>query len=216
MLLKGATVLGTPEACLIVSKSGRLLSMVGRPPRFVFEEAFKLAQTGAELLCEPASVEQVVKMLGKPGRPATIHATNRGRVHRYRRELGDVRLLTRADKLSHVPAPLRREIEEASIEVPVAGAFAEGRAVAFCYPGAITETLWDVSIDTLSRYRGRGLAASAFYRMYDHLRPNGLLPVWGAFDDNRASLGLARKLGFRPVGSLFVFEVSPPACPRAG
>ena len=70
MLLKGAIVLGAPEACLIVSRSSRLLSMVGSPARTVFEEALGLARPGAELLCERTAVEHVVAMLGKPGRPA--------------------------------------------------------------------------------------------------------------------------------------------------
>jgi RimJ/RimL family protein N-acetyltransferase len=31
-------------------------------------------------------------------------------------------------------------------------------------------------------------------------------PVWGAVESNRASLGLAAKLGFRPVDTLFLFS----------
>ena len=34
-------------------------------------------------------------------------------------------------------------------DTPIAAAFDGGSAVAFCYAGSITETLWDVSIDTL-------------------------------------------------------------------
>lgn len=211
MLLKGAAVFGAPEACVIVSKSGRLLSVAGRPARTALEHALALARPGAELLCEPGVVEHVVTLLGKPGHPATIHALDGGQLQRSAEPGGETRLLTFTDNLTHVAAPLRREIAEALTEVPVAAVIADGRAGAFCYPGAITETLWDVSIDTLPRYRRRGLAMRAFLRMFDHLRPHGLLPVWGSLDDNRASLQLARKLGFRAVGSLFVFEVRPPA-----
>ena len=211
MLLKGATVLGAPEACSIVSKSGRLLSVVGEPPRAVLEEALARARPGAELLCQPEVAEHMATLLEKPGRPATIHATDGGRLHRPSGPLGESRMLTHADDLAHVPAPLRREVEEALGEVPVAAAMADGRGVAFCYPGAMTGTLWDVSIDTLEEFRRRGLATRAFYWMFDRLRAKGLLPVWGAFEDNRASIELARKLGFGAVGSLFVFEVSPPA-----
>ena len=34
----------------------------------------------------------------------------------------------------------------------------DGRAAAFCYPVLQTERHWDVSVDTLEGYRGRGLA----------------------------------------------------------
>ena len=38
----------------------------------------------------------------------------------------------------------------------------------------------------------------------------GKQPVWGAEDDNAASLGLARKLGFRAVDRLAVVHAPEP------
>ena len=60
-----------------------------------------------------------------------------------------VRLLRPDDSLDHLPAGLRFEMTHARAAVPVAAAWIDDRPVAFCYPCWITETLWDVSIDTL-------------------------------------------------------------------
>lgn len=68
---------------------------------------------------------------------------------------GGVRLVTASDPLGHLPAGLRHEITHARTFAPVAACFDAGTAVSFCYPVWRTETLWDVSIDTLEGPRGR-------------------------------------------------------------
>ena len=89
--------------------------------------------------------------------------------------------------------------------VPVAFVLVDGRAVAFCYPVLQTERYWDVSVDTLEGYRGRGLAGRAARAMIRHMRQAGKSPVWGALESNAASLGVARRLGFVEAGRLLVF-----------
>ena len=42
----------------------------------------------------------------------------------------------------------------------------------------------------------------------NHMARMGLEPVWGAYEDNVASLSMAAGLGFEPVGELFVIELS--------
>ncbi len=118
----------------------------------------------------------------------------------------DVRLLAPGDSLAHLPPGLRHEITHARTFAPVAAVFVDDRPVSFCYPVWRTETLWDVSIDTLEAYRGRGLAAAAVRFMIDHLRRDRLEPVWCALESNSSSLKLAAKLGFEPVGSFVVFS----------
>ncbi len=133
-----------------------------------------------------------------------------------------------APPLDHVPEGLRHELVEAldghptarfvhgtlparapdtasSTAVPVAFVLVDGRAVAFCYPVLQTERYWDVSVDTLERYRGRGLAGRAARSMVRHMRSHGKSPVWGALESNAASLGVARRLGFMEAGRLLVF-----------
>jgi GNAT superfamily N-acetyltransferase len=87
----------------------------------------------------------------------------------------------------------------------VAAAILEGVAVAFCYPAYETETLWDVSIDTLEPYRRRGLARTCFEFLCDHMAAHGKVPVWGALASNSASLSLAARLGFEEVDRSIVF-----------
>ncbi len=104
------------------------------------------------------------------------------------------------------PSELIDEIHEARRLGPVAASFEGDPPVAFCYPALETETLWDVAIDTLEPFRRRGHAAAAFAVMESLMQARGRKPVWGAVESNLASLALARKLGFEPVASIYIFE----------
>jgi RimJ/RimL family protein N-acetyltransferase len=132
-----------------------------------------------------------------------------------------------APRFDHVPEPLRRELLDAlrgrtvsrfvpgalpgpgtlvsRITVPMAAVWADGRPVSFCYPVWRTETLWDVSIETLEPYRRLGLAARAARTLIRHLRESGRSPVWGALETNTGSRALAARLGFLEAGGLAVF-----------
>ena len=133
---------------------------------------------------------------------------------------GDVRFLAAGelDALTQgpqpvVPATLRDELHWArTTRTPVAVALDAGRAAAFCYAGSITETLWDVSIDTLEPYRRRGHATKAAAFLIEHYQSQGKQPIWGAMVSNHASAALATRLGFVPVGALSVFTA--PRCPQ--
>ena len=110
-------------------------------------------------------------------------------------------------ELSLVPDDLRDELRTAVRSgVPIAASFDGPHAAAFCYAGSITETLWDVSIDTLECYQRRGHALRAVCFLIEHYRRLGKEPVWGAFVSNHASRALAARLGFEQVGTLSVFS----------
>jgi RimJ/RimL family protein N-acetyltransferase len=68
-----------------------------------------------------------------------------------------------------------------------------------------TETLWDVSIETLEGYRRKGLAARAARTMIRYMRRRGRAPVWGALEANLASRSLAARLGFVENAGVAVF-----------
>ena len=118
----------------------------------------------------------------------------------------DVRLLTRADSLQHLPVGLRHEIAHAQDFAPVAAVFVNGGPVSFCYPIWTTKRFWDVSIDTLEAHRGQALGARAVSFMIDAMRQQGREPVWGALESNQPSLRLGAKLGFKPMGEIVVFS----------
>ncbi|MGH7630176.1 MAG: hypothetical protein ACREOF_12520 [Gemmatimonadales bacterium] len=77
---------------------------------------------------------------------------------------GSVRHLAAEETAALVDLPdaLREElrgVEAAGIRI--ATALSDGAPVAFCYAGAETESLWDLSIDTLESWRRRGFAGRA-------------------------------------------------------
>lgn len=118
----------------------------------------------------------------------------------------EVRLFTASDRprLSHLPVPLREELEQALARSAMAVGFDDGLAVSFCYVGWETERWWDVSIDTLEGWRGRGFAAATASVLMQTMRARGKRAVWAALDTNEPSLRVARQLGFEPVGRVFV------------
>ena len=82
-----------------------------------------------------------------------------------------------------------------------------GRIVSVCSAAWETETLWDVSVETVSDYRRRGLAAACFIALARWmLAERGKRPVWGAHESNPASLALAASLGFVRESELLSFQ----------
>jgi GNAT superfamily N-acetyltransferase len=103
------------------------------------------------------------------------------------------------------PDDLRGELEQGAEHSPIAATMVEGRPVAFCYAGAITESLWDVAIDTLPEQRRRGYGSLCAAFMIEHMRTSGQEPVWDALEENPPSMLMARKLGFVPVDEQVIF-----------
>jgi hypothetical protein len=116
-----------------------------------------------------------------------------------------------ASRIPGLDPELAEELRDAEREGSEIAAAMEGdRPVAFCYAGSITETYWDVSIDTIEGFRRRGFAEGAARFMIDRWAQAGKRPIWGSLESNVASAGLARKLGFVAVDTIWVFERSEP------
>jgi RimJ/RimL family protein N-acetyltransferase len=105
-----------------------------------------------------------------------------------------------------LPEQLARELRIGAENSEIAATFVDGEPVAFCYAGSTTESLWDVSIDTLPDHRRRGHAASCAAHMIRHMNTRAKEPVWGAVEQNPASWRLALKLGFALVDAIVLFE----------
>ncbi len=98
---------------------------------------------------------------------------------------------------NHLPETLLAELADfVDDSVPLVAAFDGDRAVAFAYAASETESLWDISIDTIESYRRRGYAAAAALHLVRTMKARGKSAVWGALDSNPASANLARRLGF--------------------
>ena len=101
--------------------------------------------------------------------------------------------------IQQFPAEMRDDVRRATI---LAAKRVDGQFVSTCSTEAITETRWDVSIDTLEPHRLRGHGRECFLALDGVLRQRGRRPVWGATLDNAASRAMARSLGFVPIDEI--------------
>ena len=195
----------------VVHGAASAVAVVGRPPAPAIVDAVSGATELTPLIAQTADASHVADALRMDRRRpwtserAILHLRDASSPLPIPTST-DVRLLTRADSLQHLPVGLRHEIAHAQDFAPVAAVFVDRRPVSFCYPVWTTEQFWDVSIDTLEEHRGRSLGATAVSFMADRMRREGREPVWGALESNQPSLRLGAKLGFRPVGEIVVFS----------
>ncbi|MBX3247993.1 MAG: GNAT family N-acetyltransferase, partial [Myxococcales bacterium] len=82
----------------------------------------------------------------------------------------------------------------------------DGVVVSVAYSPWQSEAHADLSIDTRPEHRRRGLATRVAATLVRRLADEGRTAVWGTPDDNHASLALSERLGFAPVGMLWVSE----------
>ena len=202
MLLHGeALVLGEPEGGLVIDASRKLATVVGRPGMDLIEEARSHLLPGAELLVTSDDFDHLHEhLLGLTAEKAIIHALANPLPTV---EVRDVDVAEVDDSfLSRLPPQLAPEADGAFV---AATREVDGMVVALCTAGSITETLWDPGIDTIEAYQRQGHARACFLALARHLDP--LIPIWGALDDNAASLGMAAGLGFEPVDELWVVTI---------
>lgn len=119
------------------------------------------------------------------------------------------------ERLADLPADLQARLAEALRRGPIAAALENERPVAFCHAAYVTESWFDLSIETLPDARRRGLATSAAAHLIHHFLAQGKKPVWGALDADTASMAMAKKYGFRAIDRMMVFH-APPREERAG
>ena len=207
---------GGPEPQFVVREleesEYRSICVVGHPPADAIREAARRNRDGGEVLVTQEGASRVIGALPDwTATRATLHLLgDASRLPRLSggevRPFGPSDLAAWADDL---PEGLRSELEEALTRgAPAAAAFADGRPVSFCYAADETEGLWDISIDTLERYRRQGYAAGCVSYMVEEMRRRGKEPVWAAEETNLPSMRLAAKLGFVPVDGLLSFRQS--------
>ncbi len=191
---------------IVLQPDTKLAAVVGRPK---FDLIREIAQSADEILAVPENADWVTIALPNwTFESATLHV------------LGDLSLLSESSSESvrllnpgeiraipDLPCTLREELEiESCAGTTIASAWLAKHPVAFCYAGAVTETLWDVAIDTLTPYRRRGYATKCFHYLARRMAHDGKEPVWGATKSNLASARLAAKLGFSAIDSLLVYS----------
>jgi len=193
---------------LIQHPSNGLTCTIGKPDIEVITEAIHLPDVPVCIVCNNENLNYIEKQLPEWKKSvAHLHVLS-DRVSDMDQSEESVRFLNNEDLLNadHIPEDLRTELSDALLYTPVAAAFRDYKPVSFCYATAETETLWDISIDTLEPYRRRGLAAGTVRYMINYMGERGKRPVWGAEELNHASMNLARRLGFTTVDTLYLFD----------
>ena len=179
----------TPETSFVArDRAFGLVCVVGAPGAHAIREAVALSAGRGVLVCQLEDQEHVVAALPDwPASPASLHLM--GDASRLPRLLstGPGGMIVRefvepkaipvpvgragedvvARFLSHdemdlapdLPPDLRAELEIAFLVSRVAATLVGGRPGSFCYSASVTESLWDISIDTLESYRRKGYAA---------------------------------------------------------
>ncbi|QQS47829.1 MAG: GNAT family N-acetyltransferase [Acidobacteriota bacterium] len=185
-----------------------LTTIVGKPDRQTIRSAAENIPPDGVILAPVETIGHVSQALSGwspvlahlhlPG-PGTVRQPDPARI---------VRLLSPEElyAIPSLPEDLREELSDAFRHSPVAAVIDNGNPVSFCYAAAQTESLWDISIDTLEDHRNRGNAAAAVNFMIEHMNRLGKQPVWGAEETNAPSLRLAAKLGFVIVDRILVFK----------
>jgi GNAT superfamily N-acetyltransferase len=79
----------------------------------------------------------------------------------------------------------------------VFGQMVGGKVVSWAAVKPLSDTVWDLSIETLPNYQGHGYASSAVSAALTHIFANGRLAGWGCDRTSAASLRVARSVGFR-------------------
>jgi RimJ/RimL family protein N-acetyltransferase len=217
---------------LVLVADSALVSVVGRPEPSLIASTVAALPGDVDVLAQMEDADHVARALAPwRRRRALIHVLPAAAGWEQERD-PNTRVFTAesAPQFDHVPDSVRRELLDAlrgrtvsrfvpgalpqadpllhHVTVPMAAVWADGRPVAFCYPVWQTETLWDVSIETLEAYRRRGFAGRAARTMIRHMRGCGRSPVWGALDTNIASRALAAKLGFVENAGIAVFTAA--------
>ena len=107
--------------------------------------------------------------------------------------------MAEVDKLP-ITGEERQEYLTAALHTQIAATIVNGTPVSLCYAGATTESLWDMSLETLEPFQHRGYAALCAAFTIDQMGRQRKRPVWGALDSNTASLQPRREARLPPGG----------------
>jgi RimJ/RimL family protein N-acetyltransferase len=80
--------------------------------------------------------------------------------------------------------------------------YAENQLAATAYSAFVHDTLLEIGIETVERFRGRGYARMVCSRLIDYCLEHALEPVWACRLQNTGSYNLALSLGFEPTVTL--------------
>lgn len=104
---------------------------------------------------------------------------------------------------------LKEYFDEMAQEHVCIGVYGDGMLVSCTdAPGVpyMEKEVCEIGINTLAEYRGRGYASVACRRCIGEILCRGKVPLWSADICNRASRGLAEKVGFAELGEVITIK----------
>jgi RimJ/RimL family protein N-acetyltransferase len=185
------------------TRHGNLWRFRNTLPRTLVIELARLAAaepTVGDLESDP---ERLAVMLEKLREHAPVEAVWRGPAFRFS-ELpasseGVVALSDdNADLIAGAFPDLYRSLRE---RLPCCAVVEDGRAVSVCYCATRPDLAVEAGVDTLPAHRRRGFAVRATAGWAREVIRRGLVPLYSCAADNRASQGVARRLGLIHYGS---------------
>ena len=57
--------------------------------------------------------------------------------------------------------------------------------------------MWQIGVDTLERYRNRGVAKATVSAITEYMLEKGIVPYYSTFESNAASRAVAGALGYK-------------------
>ena len=87
------------------------------------------------------------------------------------------------------------------------GLIHQGNLVSTSFSSFLVERYLEIGIESLERYRSKGLASYACSLLIDYCIEHELEPVWACRSDNHGSYGLALRLGFEPFLSIPYYKL---------
>jgi len=202
----GSVRLGaTGDAALVFDSTTAVL--VGRPDPELLHEALAGYSLGPALLVQEDALMVARAVLpGWATRPFVVHALPRPVTPNTPPPTG---VIVSAPLDPVALAGLPDEMRADAADAPAAAVrVVDGVPVAVCAVSDLTETLWDVGIDTIEPARRQGHGTAVFLALASTMAAQGREPVWAAYEDYLPSLALAARLGFLPVARMA--ELTPP------
>ncbi len=194
-----ARTTGAGMGVVVLAEELRLGAVVGHPDPAMLRRALDDAPCDFSLIVQLSDLAHARAALAGWAAPvlATIHRlSSQGRADAPPDPGVLVFSPPYGELVSRLPAEMRREAPYATaIAVQLTG----GSPVSVCQATAVTETLRDAGVQTAEGHRRRGHASACFRALAAYMAAAGKESVWGAEEGNRASIELARKLGFEPV-----------------
>ena len=202
LLLSGAAEVrlsARTDAALVQDPTTALI--VGRPDPELVREGVAQSPPGLVLLVHHEDLRTVRAALpGWIARPFVVHTLPRP----YPQDTGPrPGIVVSAPLDPAVLSGLPDDVRADAADAPAAAIrFVDGVPVAVCAVSDLTETLWDVGIDTVEWARRQGYATAVFRALAGAMAADGRQPVWAAYEDDGPSLAMACRLGFRPVARM--------------